>query len=655
MKKFFFLLVAVFFTVYLPAQTIVAFHEDFELPSLGDSLQNSTDPVGGSPWTITTNLKNSGSRADSNKAQIGTTVYLTSNSFSTLGNSIVQLQFAQICKLYYSDGGQIEVSNDGGSTWNSLGPAQYQGTANLILHGGVYKFSESAYPEWLSGDTVSKPTNAWWKTEIFNISAFAANQADVKIRFRFLGSGNPLGTGRYGWLLDDIKVIAANNELVAPKITFKTPILKDTVYVTGPFTVSAWVKDSSVLANVNISYSINGGTAIVSPMTNVIDSLYTFDFPSMTYNTTICYSIQAADIYNNTSYLPLSGCQQVVLKKGIPSVQIGSGTLNGFNSPIYINSATTTYLYSYYTAIITKSEIQSGGTIESIAFNKMDANGYNLNNATMRIFLKNTSDLYAPITYAEYTNSKVNAIKVYESTSQNLNTAAGWQTFACNTGNFLSYSGSEDLMVFVEFYHPGNATGAVNWLYETVAGKASTFYGTAVVPTTAITSGQRAHIKINFESSVSANDAKVSLFTSPVNTVIANTIVPVSVKIKNLGSSILTSSKINWAVIYFLEDDYLHTKNSLNILASGIQKYNLITGYDHLDRYTRTDDISYQNEIIEFYDTSHWRSVESTTCTWMCTKKYLEIVTPGEVITENSDIILRGHGTFVDEKKRLIY
>ena len=88
------------------------------------------------------------------------------------------------------------------------------------------------------------------------------------------------------------------------------------------------------------------------------------------------------------------------------------------------------------------------------------------------------------------------------------------------------------------------------------------------------------------------------------------------------------SKQINSDVIYFLEDDYLHTKNSLNILASGIQKYNLITGYDHLDRYTRTDDISYQNEIIEFYDTSHWRSVESTTCTWMCTKKYLEIVMP---------------------------
>jgi len=548
MKKIFFLLITVFFAMYLPAQTIVAFHEDFEFPSLGDSLVNSTDPIGGSPWAITTNLKNSGLRADSNRVQIGTTVYLTTNSFSTIGYSNVSLQFAQICKLYFSDGGQIEVSNDGGTTWNSLGTAQYQGSGNLVTSGGASKFSESAYSDWLSGDTVTKPNNSWWKTEVFNISLFAANQADVKIRFKFLGSGNPLGAGRYGWLLDDIKVFAANNELVAPRITFKTPVLKDTIYVTGPLTVNAWVKDSSLLAGVNINYSINGGANLNAAMTNVIDSLYTFDFPSLPYNSTICYSIEASDIYNNTAYLPSAGCQQVIIKKGVSTVQIGSGTLSGFNSPIYINSATTTYLYSYYAALITKTEIQSGGIIESIAFNKSDTYGYNLNNATMRIYVKNTSDLSTPNSYTEYTNVKANATKIYESTTQNLNTAAGWQTFICNTGNLLSYAGSENLMVFVEFYHPGNATGAVNWFYETVAGKASTFYGTAVVPTSTITTGQRAHIKINFESSASAIDAKVSGFTSPVNTVIANTSVPVSVKIKNLGSTILTSSKVHWSV-----------------------------------------------------------------------------------------------------------
>ncbi|MFZ4400718.1 MAG: T9SS type A sorting domain-containing protein [Bacteroidales bacterium] len=564
MKKLFFLLITVFFAMYLPAQTIVTFHENFELPTLGDSIQNSTDPVGGTPWSITTNLKNSGLRADSNKVQIGSTVYLTTNSFSTLGYSIVSLQFAQICKLYFSDGGQVEISTDGGSVWTSLGPSQYLGAGNLITSGGASKFSESSYPtDWLSGDTVTKPTNSWWKIETFNLSTLAANQANVKIRFRFMGSGNPLGAGRYGWLLDDIKVFASNNELVPPRITFKTPILKDTVYVTGPFTVNAWVKDNTALNGVYINYSIDGGT-FVSTLMNFVsgsDSLYKFDFPSMPYNSTICYSIEAYDIYNNVSYLPTSNCQQVLIKKGVGSAQIGNGTLSGFNSPIYINSATTTSLYSYYAAIITKSEIQTGGTIESIAFNKSDANGYNLSNATMRIYLKSTSDVITPLNYVDYTNAKATATKVYESTTQNLNTAAGWQTFLCNTGNLLTYAGTENLMVFVEFYHPGNATGAVNWLYETVTGKASSFYGTAVVPSSSNTTGQRAHIKINFESSVFALDSKVSEFVNPINTVIANTTVPISVKIKNLGNSLLTSAVVNWSVDGIIQNSSIWNGN----------------------------------------------------------------------------------------------
>ncbi len=550
MKKLFFLVIAVFFVMYLPAQTIVVFHEDFELPSLGDSLQNSSDPVGGTPWAITTHLKNSGLRADSNRVQIGTTVYLTTNSFSTVGYSNISLKFAQICKLYVSDGGVIEVSTDGGTVWSTLTYTHYNGTG--VLPQG--RFCESSYPDWLPGDTLTKPTSAWWKNEIFNISSIAANQADVKIRFRYLGSGNPAGFGRYGWLLDDVKVFAANNELIVPRITFKTPVLKDTIYITGPLTVNAWVKDSSSLSSVNLIYSTNGGPGIVLPMTNVMDSLYTANIPSLPYNTTVCYSIEAKDLYNNTSTLPVSNCQQFLLLKGNPLIQVGNGTLSGSNAPMYLPSATTTALYSYYATLITKNEILSGGTIESIAFNKMDAAGYTLSNATMRIYIKSTSDISAPANYTDYANGRAGATKVYESTTQNLNTAAGWQTFTCNTGNLLSYAGNENLMVYVEFYHPGNATGAVNWQYETVAGKASTFYGVAAVPTTAVTTGYRANIKINFESSTFVNDARVSAITSPNATVIANSSTLIAVKIKNLGSATLTESKIKWAVDGILID-----------------------------------------------------------------------------------------------------
>ena len=67
---------------------------------------------------------------------------------------------------------------------------------------------------------------------------------------------------------------------------------------------------------------------------------------------------------------------------------------------------------------------------------------------------------------------------------------------------------------------------------------------------------------------------------------------------------------------YFVEDDYLHLPNAINVIISGIKKFGLVTGYDHMDRYTRTDDVCYQKESLYFYDNIHWRTCESTTCTW---------------------------------------
>jgi len=75
-------------------------------------------------------------------------------------------------------------------------------------------------------------------------------------------------------------------------------------------------------------------------------------------------------------------------------------------------------------------------------------------------------------------------------------------------------------------------------------------------------------------------------------------------------------------VIYFVEDDYLHTLPAVDIILKGTEHFGLTTGFDHLDRYIRTDDISKNKESIAFSKRTncHWRTVESTTCTWACTK-----------------------------------
>lgn len=72
--------------------------------------------------------------------------------------------------------------------------------------------------------------------------------------------------------------------------------------------------------------------------------------------------------------------------------------------------------------------------------------------------------------------------------------------------------------------------------------------------------------------------------------------------------------------IYFVEDDYLHRTNAADVLLSGLSLNPLVTLYDHEDRYTRTDDANY-GQIHVFRDKyTHWRTTESTTCTWACTK-----------------------------------
>ena len=77
---------------------------------------------------------------------------------------------------------------------------------------------------------------------------------------------------------------------------------------------------------------------------------------------------------------------------------------------------------------------------------------------------------------------------------------------------------------------------------------------------------------------------------------------------------------------YFVEDDYLHRPGACKILIEGLEKFGLITLYDHPDRYTRDDDITKGQEEIAFTESSHWRTSESTTNCWAARKDVYEQV-----------------------------
>ena len=73
--------------------------------------------------------------------------------------------------------------------------------------------------------------------------------------------------------------------------------------------------------------------------------------------------------------------------------------------------------------------------------------------------------------------------------------------------------------------------------------------------------------------------------------------------------------------LYFLEDDYLHVPEADEIFFEGADKFPLFTLYDHPDRYTRTDDITAGKDLLKITKSCHWRTAESTTSTWACSRE----------------------------------
>ncbi|CAB4133368.1 hypothetical protein UFOVP250_146 [uncultured Caudovirales phage] len=79
--------------------------------------------------------------------------------------------------------------------------------------------------------------------------------------------------------------------------------------------------------------------------------------------------------------------------------------------------------------------------------------------------------------------------------------------------------------------------------------------------------------------------------------------------------------------IYFVEDDYLHLPDSISEIAIAVKQLGLVNGYDHLDRYTRTDDIDYPKEL-KFVGNHHWRTAEATCCTYAVEKTLFKQLSP---------------------------
>lgn len=314
-------LVALFIAIQLQSQTTSLYLEDFESTSL--SVTTSSAGTSTQLWAINSNYSVSGTKSDSAVVVQGDSIFLETNAINASTASFVTLKFSQICKIDFFDKAIVQVSDDNGSTWNTLGNTEYNGTG--FLNGGA--FSSISYSDWDAANATSTPQNSWWKSEDFDITAYAANVAQLKIRFVLIDADNNGARNNYGWIVDDIQVLGASCELIPPSITITGQPFQGQVYSTGPFNVQADIIDASGIASAILIYTKNNGPNDTITMVNSSGTVYDGLIPAALVDDTICYYIEAVDATtcNNKQRFPSSnGCTQFIVANNPPPSCVGS-------------------------------------------------------------------------------------------------------------------------------------------------------------------------------------------------------------------------------------------------------------------------------------------------------------------------------------------
>ncbi len=305
--------------ISLSAQ-INVFTEDFDGATQNVSSSSASNN-NNAAWALNTNFQSNGTRSDSARVTLGDTLYLTTNSFSTVGFSFVTLTFDQICKIDFFDKAYVEVSDDNGATWTRLTNADYTGTAFF----NTSYFSSISYTVWDAINGTARPTNSWWQSESFNITAIAG-VANARVRFMLEDADNNGAVNNYGWLIDNIVVTAAPCELIPPTINLSGTVFQGQVYSLGPYTVQADITDASGIASSDLTYTVNGGTPTTISMINSSANSYTATIPAAIVGDTVCYTITATDnsSCSNVQQFPSLGCTQFIVGSNPPPVCVGT-------------------------------------------------------------------------------------------------------------------------------------------------------------------------------------------------------------------------------------------------------------------------------------------------------------------------------------------
>lgn len=586
-------------TFFANAQTIV-FQESFE-----NTTTNFTSS-GTASWTRTSSYASEGTW--SNKAQIIATndyAIIESSAFSTIGNSNVILDFDHICKIEFWDKATIGVSIDNGSNWIQLNQTNYLGGSTFGSYGNY--FASSTYQTWDPANSASLPDSTWWKSEAFDISTLVTNKAQVKIRFKVEDGNANGGVGSYGWLLDNVKVTMANGELIKPMIVASANNPIDTSWSAGPYDIFATITDASGIDSAKVHYTIGSTTSTLN-MTPIGNDVYKTTIPSQAFGTSVCYSIQAIDSSStaNTISYPSNGCTSFYTVRPLAYSFIGDGQSDQYNAPFYYSSATSGYKYSQHMSLYTPDEIHNSGIIKRIAWEKANNGSYLGQNAMIQIYIKTTTKTSIGSS-DNFATELSGATLVYQDSASSIGLQTGWNEFNFNKAHF-NYSGTESIIVMVNWYRPASGAGAVpRWKYTTKTGSSITYYGSSVNPTSSTSNGNRPNTRFGLQSSVYPWDISLHKITSPDTTQLSALPVPFNVQIKNEGSNTVSKAYIDWSLDGVNKTQYVWTGSIAQDIVTPdftVATYTLANGPHNVKLWTSnpndSNDYKNYNDTISF-------------------------------------------------------
>jgi hypothetical protein len=240
------------------------------------------------------------------------TVYFQTNYFSTDTNTFVRFSFFHICNVFVSQQAVVQIDTGNGQ-WYVLPASTYLGGSSLYIGNQYFNMAAYAPDEpWGSINPTANPApgifpaNSQWIKEEFDISNFAAQKNNVRLRFK-LRQVQSVPLVYRGWFVDNVCVEAAPCEIFPPVISANLNPAPIPCFNNAPegdipldtlIQVAMDVTDPSGISSVWINYSINGGawqTDTLNTKPSSQNYRYFFKFPQLAIGDTVCWYVEAQD------------------------------------------------------------------------------------------------------------------------------------------------------------------------------------------------------------------------------------------------------------------------------------------------------------------------------------------------------------------------